>query len=84
LQHKKSEKGIYEFRVEGRLDIRWSEWFEGLAMRYEVDEESNLPVTVLIGPILDQSHLHGVLEKISSLNLKLQSVHEVRTKRIQG
>jgi len=53
-------------------------------MRHEIDEESNLSVTVLIGPILDQSHLHGVLEKISSLNLKLQSVNEVRTKSAQG
>jgi hypothetical protein len=84
LQGKKCESRIYEFRVEGRLDIYWSDWFEGLAMRYKIDEESNLPVTVLIGPILDQSHLHGVLEKISSLNLKLQSVNEVRSKSIQG
>ncbi len=28
----------YEIRVQGRLDQRWSEWFEGLAITYETDE----------------------------------------------
>ncbi len=76
----KSENRIYEFRVEGRLDPCWSEWFEGLVMRYAVDEETGIAITSLIGPVVDQPRLHGILEKISSLNIKLLSVNEVRTK----
>lgn len=69
---------IYEFRVEGQLDPCWSEWFEGLEIRYETDEETHLPITVLAGPVSDQSALHGILEKISRLNLMLRSVGQVR------
>ncbi len=80
MGRKKNEFGIYEFRLEGRLDACWSDWFEGLEIQYAVDEETSLPLTILIGPVLDQSALHGFLEKISSLNLKLIAVHQVRTK----
>ncbi len=76
----KSKIGIYEFRLEGRLDLCWSEWFEGLEIRYAVNEETSLPVTILIGPVIDQPALHGILERIGSLNIKLLSVHEARSK----
>jgi hypothetical protein len=39
----------YEIRVQGHLDQRWSEWFEGLAIIYDADEN-----TVLRGPLADQ------------------------------
>ncbi len=74
------EKPIYEFRVEGQLDSNWSEWFEGLAFRYETNDETGLLITVLSGPVIDQSALHGILEKIGSLNIKLLSVNELRVK----
>ena len=73
-----NEPKIYEFRVEGQLDPCWSEWFEGFEIRYETVEENNLPITVLTGPVTDQSALHGVLEKISRLNCRLISVNQVR------
>jgi wyosine [tRNA(Phe)-imidazoG37] synthetase (radical SAM superfamily) len=71
---------IYEFRVEGQIDSKWSEWLEGLNICCEVDAETGLSITVLTGPVVDQSALHSVLEKISSLNLKLLSVNQVRSK----
>ncbi len=76
--NKKAESGIYEFRVEGQLDPCWSEWFEGLEIRYAVDEETGLPITLLVGLVADQSNLHGILGKISCLNIKLLSVNTVR------
>ena len=84
MRGKKSEATVYEFRLEGQLDHCWSDWFEGLELHYETDEETNIPVTVLVGPVIDQSALHGILEKISNLNIKLQSVNEVSMNKKEG
>jgi hypothetical protein len=78
VRNSKHDLKRYEFRVEGQLDPCWSEWFEGLEIRCEMDEETRLPITVLAGPVSDQSALHGILEKISRLNLVLRSVEQVR------
>ncbi|MBK9713062.1 MAG: hypothetical protein IPO81_17390 [Kouleothrix sp.] len=61
---------VYEIRVEGLLDQRWSAWFEGLAIGREPNGE-----TRLCGALVDQAALHGVLAKIRDLNLVLVSVN---------
>jgi hypothetical protein len=61
---------VYEIRVEGRLGDRWSDWFDGLAIRNDPNGE-----TILTGPVTDQAALYGVLTKIHNLNLILVSVH---------
>jgi hypothetical protein len=53
----------YEIRLEGVLDRRWSDWFEGLDIRSDRDD------TVLTGTLRDQPALHGILEKIRDLGL---------------
>lgn len=58
----------YEIRVEGVLDGRWSEWFEGL----EVESESG--ETILSGMLPDQPALHGVLDKVRDLGLTVVAV----------
>ena len=60
---------LYDIRVTGDLDPRWSEWFDGLTI-------TNLQsgVAVLCGDIVDQAALHGTLNKIRNLNLSLISV----------
>jgi hypothetical protein len=60
---------LYEIRIEGQLTDRWSEWFEGLAIRTDSNGE-----TTLSGPLIDQAALFGVLTKIHALNLILISV----------
>ncbi len=60
---------IYEIRVEGHLSDRWTDWFEGLAIRNEPNGE-----TTLTGAMSDQAALFGVLNKIQALNLILISV----------
>ncbi len=59
---------IYQIRIEGHLDERWLRWFEGL-------DVSPLPEgeTVISGEV-DQSALHGVLNRIRDLGLELISV----------
>lgn len=51
------------------MDERWSAWFEGLS----ISSPKEGP-TRLYGPIHDRAALHGYLELIRDLNLKLISV----------
>ncbi len=62
----------YEIRVQGHLDQRWSAWFEGLGISYDVDDN-----TVLHGPLVDEAALHGVLIKVRDLALPLLAVNRV-------
>ena len=65
---------VYEIRVQGHLDQRWSAWFEGLTISYDGDDS-----TVLRGPLVDEAALHGVLIKIRDLTLPLLAVNRVAT-----
>ena len=63
---------MHEIRVQGRLDDRWVDWLEGLALTRENDG-----TTTLSGPLADQAALHGVLNTIRDLNLPIVSVRRV-------
>ena len=65
-----SDQANYEIRVKGHLGDRWSLAFEGLEMRADFGSDGS-PVTVLTGPIVDQSALHGLVAKIRDLGLTL-------------
>ncbi len=69
---------VYEIRVEGALSDRWSDWFEGLNMRYDPNGQM-----ILFGRLADQSALHGVLIKIRDLGLPLISVQRVGPQELQ-
>ena len=58
----------YEVRVDGVLDGRWSEWFEGLHLQNRGGE------TILSGTLPDQSALHVLLEKVRDLGLSVITV----------
>ena len=62
-------KGKIIILVQGHLDTKWKDWFEGMAISYQGTS------TVLSGIIKDEAHLHGVLNQIRDLNLKLISVN---------
>jgi hypothetical protein len=59
----------YEIKIKGHLDPCWSDWFAGLNLTYQEGDE-----TLLSGLLPDQAALHGLLERIRDLNLKLLSV----------
>jgi hypothetical protein len=63
----------YEIRIKGHLDDKWADWFEGLTITREDNGE-----TQLIGPVVDQAALHGVLRKVRDLGMPLLSVSRVR------
>jgi hypothetical protein len=60
---------IYEVRVQGHLQDHWSEWLGGLAVQRLADG-----TTVLVGPVVDQAALHGVIGRIRDLGVPLLSV----------
>lgn len=59
----------YEIKIKGHLDPCWLDWFASLKMTYQEED-----VTMLSGMLPDQAALHGLLERIRDLNLKLISV----------
>jgi hypothetical protein len=68
------ESHEYQIRVQGKLDPRWSSWFNGLAVRLESEDPL---ITSLTGVIMDQASLRGVLTRIWNLNLSLISVNRL-------
>ena len=63
---------IYEFQIKGHLDDRWSEWFGGLAVQRQENG-----TTMLVGPLVDQAALYGVIIRIRDLGLSLLSLNQV-------
>jgi hypothetical protein len=72
------EDAIYEYRitVEGNLHKRWSDWFGDMHIAY-IQNQAHKPLTVLQGPVPDQSALRGMLIKLWDLNLVLVEVLRV-------
>ena len=62
----------YRFRVKGHLDDRWSDWLGGMVIHLQEDGTS-----VLVGPVVDQAALYGVIIRICDLGLSLLSVSRV-------
>jgi hypothetical protein len=61
----------YEVRVDGVLDGRWSQWFQGLRIDNQGGE------TVLSGTLSDQPALHGILDKVRDLGLCIVAVRRL-------
>ena len=61
---------IYQIRIKGHLDNKWSDWFGGMTLNLEENEE-----TLVTGPVTDQSALHGLLKQVRDLGLPLVSVN---------
>jgi len=68
------EPGLYEIRIKGHLDDRRAVSFEGLTLTREGSGN-----TLLVGPVVDQAALHGLLRKVRDLGMPLISVIRVRS-----
>ena len=64
--------GHYEIRLKGQIPSDRAAWFEGMTIVSSSDDQ-----TVLQGEFVDQSSLHGVLNKIRDLNIVLLSVERL-------
>lgn len=62
--------------VKGHLDKKWENCFDGMNVNYEGDN------TVISGNIKDEAFMHGILNRIRDLNLKLISVNSEKIETI--
>lgn len=65
---------IYQIKVKGRLDKRWSEWFSDMTIEIESD---NPPITTLTGMVVDQAALRGIISKLWDLDMTVVAVNSV-------
>lgn len=72
LGHDPDVPKIFQIRIQGHLGQQWKTRFEGLTITLEDDG-----TTLLSGPVIDQSALHGILKKIRDLGMPLLSVNSV-------
>jgi hypothetical protein len=70
-----STKTVYQIVVRGRISERYATAFDGMEM------ETKSGQTSLTGEIIDNSHLHGILDHIIALGLELVSVEEMSRER---
>ncbi len=63
---------LYEIRIGTHIDSGWYERFEGMEFIYLENGD-----TLLRGPIVDQSALHGILTRIQDLNLTLIHIKKI-------
>lgn len=72
--NQKEEAIIYQIRIEGQLGQQWIDWFDGLSIN-----PGDNGTTLLTGPVIDQSALHGLLKKVRDLGMPLVSVNRMET-----
>jgi hypothetical protein len=63
------EPTIYQIVVRGELSQRFLLAFEGMTLA------SGEGQTAITGPVVDQAHLHGLLNRVADLGLELVSVN---------
>ena len=63
----------YQIEIQGRLEERWSPWFDDMDITVKSDT-SGPTVTTISGMVADQSALHGLLNRIRDLGIPLLSV----------
>jgi hypothetical protein len=66
--HKNYDPANYRIKLRGRLDQKWSDWFE------QMEISTDGAKTILTGMVTDQAALHGLFTRIRDLNLTLLSV----------
>jgi len=69
--HEFDQATAYQICLKGALDSSWSDWFDGFTITVQDD------VTILVGTVVDQSALHGILGKINDLGLSIVFVERI-------
>jgi hypothetical protein len=67
----------YRVVVEGELGPRYASAFDGMTLSAHDGR------TDIVGPIIDSSHLHGLLDRIAGLGLTVYSLNPLDTEDAQ-
>ena len=71
-----NEQATYHIRIQGHLDVSWSDNLSGMAIS-PVGEQEGLQETLLTGELADQAALMGVLNTLYDMGFALISVTKV-------
>jgi hypothetical protein len=79
MKHRKTESNvtmhkpaIYRIRIRGQLDASMSDQISGMQIT-EINGENGQPETILVGRLVDQSALSGVMNSLYELHLPVIS-----------
>ena len=64
---------VYQIRIKGHLDRRWTEWFGDVSITLEDNGD-----TLLTCLVVDQAALYGLLRKVRDLGMPLISAVRVK------
>ena len=78
-EHDADQPMVYQIRLMGHLSPQWTGWFDGLIIRLEENGD-----TLLIGNVIDQAALHGLLKKVRDLGMPLLSVNRLKPDQADG
>jgi hypothetical protein len=68
----------YRLIIKGELGPRYASAFDGMTLSAHDGQ------TEITGPIIDPSHLHGLLERITGLGLTLHSLTPIETENAEA
>ena len=64
----------YKIKVKGHLTPEWTNWFDGIDITHNENNE-----TILSGLVADQAALYGLLGKVRDLGMPLLSIENIKS-----
>lgn len=69
----------YTFELAGHLDKRWETVFDGFTITHQFALDHK-PITLMTGPVKDQSALYGLVSRLRDLGVTLISMQPVESR----
>jgi hypothetical protein len=73
---KQVRPSIYQIKVQGKLNEQWSDWLANMTISHN-PANKDAHTTTLTGPVVDQTALRGIVNKLWDLNLILLSIKQL-------
>lgn len=73
-EHSFDQSGIFEIHLVGQLELGWVERMNGMTYSVQRSDAADEWITVLLGPLPDQTALNGLLNALYTRQLTLRYV----------